>query len=221
MGATDGAGALRFERVVFFSDAVCAIAATRLVIDLRPPNVTDPLAYEAALRETLGHPLPFIAVAIGFVVVGSFWMSHRAIFSLIRATSGALIWTNLILLFWVAIQPFFTAALADFEPNRTSVLAYAVCQVLAGAAQLALWAVAVSTPGLLTERATPRLRRYVWLQLTRTPIAFAVSIPIAFVAPPSVAMASWGLGLLLGLVFRMPFRDVAGGPDRVPIRGPA
>lgn len=84
-----------------------------------------------------------------------------------------------------------------------------------------LWAVAVATPGLLTERATPRLRRYIWLQLTRTPIAFAISIPIAFVAPPALAMASWGLVLLLGLVFRIPFGDVSGGPDRISARSPA
>lgn len=220
MEPVDTAASVRFERVVFFSDAVFAIAATLLVIDLRPPAASD-AAYEGALQSLLGHPLPFIAVAIGFVVVGSYWMSHRAIFSLIRATSGMLIWANLGLLFLVAIQPFFTAALADHDPNRTSIVAYAACQVLASAATLVLWAVAVGTPGLLTERATPRLRRYIWLQLVRTPIAFAISIPVAFVAPPAVAMASWGLVLLLGLAFRIPYLDVAGGPDRVTARKPA
>ena len=204
---------LRFERVVFFSDAVFAIAVTLLVIDLRPADGS----YARALEAYLNNPTPFIAIAIGFLVVGSYWMSHRAIFALLHATNGPTIWANLVFLFWVAIQPFFTAALAEPEPTQTSVVAYATCQVLAGISQLALWWIAIRSPGLTTPRATPRLVRYVTFQLARAPLAFGISIPITLLGGqaigPTLGMASWGLVVAIGLVLRLPFRDVARGPD--------
>jgi len=109
------------HRLITFSDSVFAIAATLLVVDLRPP-ATGAAGYEPALLDYLTQPGPFIATAIGFLVVGSYWSSHRRTFTLIAETNGPLVWANLFFLFWVAIQPFLTAALAEHDPNRTSVL---------------------------------------------------------------------------------------------------
>lgn len=195
---------LSFDRVVFFSDAVFAIAITLLVIDLRPPNMPSD-GYEAALQAFFGHPSPFIATAIGFLVVGSYWMSHRGIFALLDRTDGLVIWANLFFLFWVAIQPFFTAALAEHDPNRTSVIAYAACQVFAGLAQLGLWASAVWR-GLLVPTASARKVRYVTIQLARAPLVFAISIGVVLLAGPEAGEASWGGILVLALIIQRVFR---------------
>lgn len=195
---------LSFDRVVFFSDAVFAIAITLLVIDLRPPDAPSG-DYEGALQAYFAHPSPFIATAIGFLVVGSYWMSHRGIFALLDRTDGLLIWANLVFLFWVAIQPFFTAALAEHDPNRTSVIAYAACQVLAGLAQLGLWACAVWR-GLLVPNASADKVRYVTVQLLRAPAVFAASIGVALLAGPVASEASWGGILVLALIIQRLFR---------------
>jgi TMEM175 potassium channel family protein len=200
---------LSFDRVVFFSDAVFAFAITLLLIDLRPPNVPAP-EFEAALRAFFGQPGPFVATAIGFLVVGSYWMSHRGVFALIGRTDGLVVWANLIFLFWVAIQPFFTAALAEHDPNTTSVVAYASCQVFAGLAQLALWGSAAGR-GLLAPWTSAAQKRYVTVQLLRAPIVFGASIPVTLLAGPSAGMASWAGVLLLALVIRGAFRATPGG----------
>lgn len=180
---------LSLDRVVTFSDSVFAISVTLLVIDLRPPTVPA-AGYEAALRAYLAQPNPFIAMAIGFLVVGMYWMSHRRIFALLDRADGLVTWANLVFLFWVAIQPFFTAALAEHVPNRTSVIAYAACQVLAGLAQLGLWASAAAR-GLLGPTASSSRVRYVTARLLVAPLVFAASIVVVLVAGPVPGMVGW------------------------------
>jgi uncharacterized membrane protein len=202
--ATSG---LSLARLITFSDAVFAIAATLLVIDLRPP-ATSSDTYEAALRAYLSQPGPFLATAIGFLVVGSYWSSHRRIFLLVSGTDGQLVWANLLFLFGVAIQPFLTAALAEHDPNTTSVLLYAYGQIATGLAQLALWVVAVRHRELLDALATPRRTRYVTVQLLRSPLTFVLSIPITLSLGPAAGMASWGVLVVLAVAIGIAFRDV-------------
>jgi TMEM175 potassium channel family protein len=204
---SDGDLPMSLHRLLNFSDAVFAIAATLLVIDLRPPQTSSDV-YEEALQAYLRNPGPFIATTIGFLVVGSFWSSHRRIFTLVRDTSGGLVWANLLFLFGVAIQPFLTAALAEHDPNRTSVLLYACGQIGTCAAQLALWAVVLRRPALQGTAATERRRRYVTLQLLRAPLVFALSIPVLFIAGPGPAMASWGLMVVLAIIVTAWFADL-------------
>jgi uncharacterized membrane protein len=196
------------DRVESFSDAVFAIAATLLVIDLRPP-AGDVVDYERALQTYLSRPGPFIAMAIGFLVVGSYWVSHRKIFALLRDVDGLVVWANLVFLFWVAIQPFFTAALADHDATRTSVIAYAVCQVLAGAAQLGVWAAVLHDRRLLIDEVGSRRLAYVTIQLLRAPIAFAISIPVTVIGGPTAGSVAWTLLIVFAIVINVVFRDLS------------
>jgi len=206
-----GDPAMGLARLITFSDAVFAIAATLLVIDLRPPQ-TASSDYEAALQAYLGQPGPFIATAIGFLVVGSFWASHRRIFALVRGSSGGLVWANLLFLFGVAIQPFLTAALAEHDPNRTSVLLYTFGQIGTCAGQLTVWIVLLRHRTLLAERATPRRITYVSLQLMRAPLTFLLSIPVTLMVGPGLGMLSWAVMVALAVVVTRPFRDLEHDP---------
>lgn len=199
------------DRVESFSDAVFAIAATLLVIDLRPPS-TDAAGYEVALQAYLSRPGPFIAMAIGFLVVGSYWVSHRKIFALLRDVDGPVVWANLVFLFWVAIQPFFTAALAEHDPTITSVVAYAVCQVLAGIAQLGVWGAVLHDRRLLVDAVTPRTMAYVTIQLIRAPVAFAISIPVTVLGGATAGSLAWTLLIAFAIAINVVFRDLS--PDR-------
>lgn len=202
--AIEGSLPIGLHRLINFSDAVFAIAATLLVIDLRPPQ-TGSDVYEAALQDYLSRPGPFIATTIGFLVVGSFWSSHRQVIGLAKATSGGLVWANLLFLFGVAIQPFLTAALAEHDPNRTSVVLYAGGQIGTGLAQFLLWRVMLRNQELLTDQATPQRIRFVTLRLLISPSAFGLSIPVALLAGPSLAMASWGVIVVLAVLLTSQF----------------
>ena len=210
---------LRFERAIFFSDAVMAIAITLLLVDVRPPETGD-ATYEAALLAMLRQPAPFIAVAIGFFVLGSYWMSHRSVFTLLMGTSRGVLWANLLFLFGVAIQPFFTAALAAHAPNAVSVTAYAACQVFTGLALWLVWLMALRRPDLLAASVTPRRRRFIHVQLVRGPIVFALSIPVVTLISPVAGMLTWAVAIPIAIVAARLFPDLTRDPDSVP-RGPA
>ena len=190
-----------------FSDGVFAIAATLLVIDLRPP-ATSSATYAADLLAMLGRPTPFIAVAIGFLVVGSYWMSHRAIFALVRAGDATIAWANLAFLLFVALQPFFTAAIAAHDPTVVAVVAYAVLQVLTGIAQLGLWLAVLHDRTLLDPHVDARRIRYVTVQLLRAPITFAISIPITLAFGAMAGAVSWGRLVLAAVLIKRAVRDL-------------
>ena len=98
----------RMERLIFFSDAVFAIAITLLVIEIRVPHLTTGSSDEAlqALRSLVPS---FFGFALSFVVIGRFWMGHHSAMANVAGYSSKLIWPNLLLLMSIAFMPFATA----------------------------------------------------------------------------------------------------------------
>src|SRR5689334_20483118 len=98
------------ERLVFFSDAVFAIAITLLVIELHPPHFDRAVATDAGHLEALANLIPnFIGYIISFFVIGMFWMGHHRAFALAAHYSPRILWWNLLLLCSIAFMPFASA----------------------------------------------------------------------------------------------------------------
>ena len=99
------------ERMIFFSDAVFAIAITLLVIEIAVPHLGHH-ASSAAYRDALLALLPSIAAFIlSFFVIGRFWIGHHNAFSRIHHYRPELLWPNLRFLCAIAFMPFATAFL--------------------------------------------------------------------------------------------------------------
>jgi uncharacterized membrane protein len=194
------AGHLEYDRVLFFSDAIFAIAITLLVLDIRIPGILDNPAKEiVAARNNI------LSFAISFVVIGVFWMGHHSISRYISAFDRRLIALNLLFLGLIAFLPFPTGLLFEHNQEPTpwaSTVFYAGCIAAAGLAELAIWLYA-SSNHLLTDRTPPVLRRSVTLRLLVAPIVFLLSIPIAFYSTNLatyfwllIAVANWLLNRL-------------------------
>jgi uncharacterized membrane protein len=195
------AGNLEYDRVLFFSDAVFAIAITLLVVDIRVPDVVEN-AYQE-LHNARGKILSF---AISFLVIGLFWMGHHRLFRNITALDRPLIFLNLLFLGTIAFLPYPTALLfAGSTDQVTPPVFYAACVAGAGLVELAVWLYAIRAKGLVPASVSPAFRRYETAQLLPVPVVFGLSIPVAFVAP-GVAPFTWILLLPIGRALRRIMR---------------
>ena len=96
----------QLERVIFFSDAVFAIVITIMILDVKLPEVEQYLS-ESRAKGALLHILPkLIGYGVSFAAVGSFWMKHLRIFSILKNYNSELLIINLLFLFSVSLYPF-------------------------------------------------------------------------------------------------------------------
>jgi uncharacterized membrane protein len=203
------AGNLEYDRVLFFSDAVFAIAITLLVVDIRVPDVVEHASEE--LSKSAGKILSFV---ISFLVIGLFWMGHHRLFRYITAFDRRLIFLNLLFLGSIAFLPYPTALIfAGSTHEPAAPVFYASCVAGAGLLELAVWLYATHTKGLVPASVSPAFRRYETAQLLPTPVVFGLSIPVAFIAP-GVAPFTWILLVPIGrLLPRIMRAKMTSGAD--------
>lgn len=107
----DTSGDLALDRLVFFSDAVFAIAITLLILEIEIPDLARGATVAESWRE-LGALWPsFFAFALSFFVIGRFWMGHHERFRSLRRYDRRLMWPNMLYLMAIAFMPFSTAFL--------------------------------------------------------------------------------------------------------------
>jgi len=154
-GRTDHA----LERLVFFSDAVFAIAITLLVLEVHVPQLPRASADAAYVRALVDLIPSFIGYAISFWVVGMFWLGHHRAFSLASRHSRRMLGWNLFLLGVIAFMPFATAFWALNMGSLVPALFY--CVTLLVAALLNVQVVRIATgPDMVDPAADPALISY-------------------------------------------------------------
>lgn len=182
--------AFTLERIVFFSDAVFAIAITLLAIEVRLPELPAGQT-DASFLAALGDLWPsFFAFVISFVVIAAFWVGHYRTFRYIVDADGRLVAINFGLLFCIAILPFPTSIIASQGDLSSAAIVYAVFGVATGTFSTLLWVYPSQVAHLVLPSVTPVIARYVTYRAAVIPIAFAISIPLALVSPV-LAWACW------------------------------
>src|SRR5215813_5536469 len=116
------------ERLVFFSDAVVAIAITLLALDLPVPQGQGNMDLLHSARNNLND---YLAFGISFVVIAAHWRGHHRVFRYVRAVGPILRW-NLLWLFFIVITPFATKVLAGDGAFQARFTFYATQQALIG-----------------------------------------------------------------------------------------
>jgi uncharacterized membrane protein len=114
-------------RLEAFSDGVIAILITIMVLNLRTPHGTT----WDALRKDLPVLLAYI---LSFVNLGIYWNNHHHMLAAVSRVSGAALWANLHLLFWLSLIPFTTAWMSENHFPAIPVAAYGIVLLAAGIA---------------------------------------------------------------------------------------
>ncbi|HEX9065194.1 MAG TPA: TMEM175 family protein [Streptosporangiaceae bacterium] len=189
------AGYIEYDRVVFFSDAIFAIAITLLAVELRHPLGKVSTGQAGLFDGGVANGL--VGFGISFAVIGLFWLGHHSLFRYIVALDRPLIGLNLVFLGTIAFLPYPTLVLADYGNRSSIVVFYAVAAAVAGLAEGAVWVYATSRPELVDPSAQS-VRLLFTLRTARIPVVFGLSIPVALVAP-RLAQYLWILILVFGL----------------------
>jgi uncharacterized membrane protein len=93
-------------RLEAFSDGVMAIIITIMVLEIKVPH-----------GETLNDLRPllpiFLSYVLSFVYVGIYWNNHHHMLHATTTVTGAMLWANLHLLFWLSLFPFATGWMGE------------------------------------------------------------------------------------------------------------
>ena len=190
---------IEYDRVLFFSDAIFAIAITLLVVDLQVPEAAG-LKSGRQLRDSIPQMVGF---ALSFAVIGLFWLAHHGLFRYIKGLDRPLILLNLLFLGCIAFLPYPTSLLSAAGDQAPATIFYAVSISAAGLAEAALWLYAIHVRELALPGVPPRLYRRMLLRILRAPVVFLLSVPVA-IRHPVLAQYLWLLVFVSGLVLRPP-----------------
>lgn len=167
------------ERLVFFSDAVVAIAITLLAFDLPLPHPAGGSA--SAMLHALGGKLSaYLLFLISFVVIGAHWRSHHRLFRNVARLDGYVTALDMLWLLMIIITPFATRLLIGGGDFGVRFALYAVIQVLT---LLAFWLMSrrlrdsrLQRPGATRPLSATEQRAVLFAAGM-----FAISIPLGFV----------------------------------------
>jgi TMEM175 potassium channel family protein len=199
---------LAFDRLLFFSDAVFAIAITFLALDLRlPAGETGHHVADAALWPALGELWPkYLSFLVSFMVIGLYWQGHHRMFRLINRFDDRLVWINLLFLLCIVVIPFPTTVLGEHGNAPAAVILYAGVLALTGLLQAAMWLYATHHSRLVDTTLEASLYRHlvrvVTARMLVAPLVFLASMALARLSPdwakygwiliaPALALTSW------------------------------
>jgi uncharacterized membrane protein len=114
-------------RLEAFSDGVIAIIITIMVLEMKVPH-------GGGLKD-LAPLLPvFLSYVLSFLYVGIYWNNHHHMLHASTTVTGAVLWANLHLLFWLSLFPFTTGWMGENHFTGVPSALYGVVLLMAAIA---------------------------------------------------------------------------------------
>jgi len=118
-------------RLEAFSDGVIAIIITIMVLEMRVPH--------GGQWQDLVPLVPvFLSYVLSFIYVGIYWNNHHHMLHACTHVTGAILWANLHLLFWLSLFPFTAGWMGENHFTSVPTALYAMVLLMAAIAYLLL-----------------------------------------------------------------------------------
>jgi uncharacterized membrane protein len=161
-------------RLEAFSDGVIAIIITIMVLELKVPDHGSDL-------KSLVPMLPFfLSYILSFVNVGIYWNNHHHMLYLVNTITGAALWANLNLLFWLSLIPFGTEWMANNHFASVPVAVYGFLLLMCAVGYQILASILASHCGKNSELA--RALGKDW-KGNLSMLIYVIAIVVAFIYP--------------------------------------
>jgi len=160
-------------RLEAFSDGVLAVIITIMALELRAPAGHT----FADLRQRLPALLIYV---LSFAFIGIYWNNHHHLLRATTRISGAIMWTNLHLLFWLSLIPVLTEWIGTDYNHAVPAATYSTVALAAALSYTLLVAAIVRTEG-----STSKVARAIGRDVKgRLSIAlYTAAIGFAFLSP--------------------------------------
>jgi len=182
------------ERLVFFSDAVYAIAITLLVLEIKIP-ILPKGSPDALYWQALAELIPsFMGYVLSFAVIGIFWIGHHRAFAMAGRYSGRVLGWNMALLCVIAFMPFVTAFDAHNLNQHVPGMVYCGTLLLAGLLNAAVVHIATGE-AMVAAGTEPARIRYVRRRSISVILGAASALVFAYFVPQygQLGLATIGL----------------------------
>jgi uncharacterized membrane protein len=181
------------ERLVFFSDAVIAIAITLLALELPIPEGTTTTQSWSSFR---GHFDDYLAFLISFVVIANTWFGHHWLYRYVRRVHRRVAGLNMIWLLTIIVTPFATRVLVgDYTAFPMAFTLYAGIQATSQLTFVAIILTIRHDHLVAAEVPAGTFNRGITRSLSMA-IVFLISVPIAY--RTHWAFALWAANGYLG-----------------------
>ncbi len=177
------------ERLVAFSDGVLAIIITIMVLELKPPHSPE----WRALLDVL--PV-FLAYALSFAYVAIYWNNHHHMFQTVERVTGAVLWANNHLLFWLSLVPFTTAWAGENDFARQPTILFGVSLLMPA---IAFYLLQRSIIGEGVDDAQLKQALGGNLKGKLSPVFYVLGIAAGFVLP-AISYALYALVALMWII---------------------
>lgn len=188
-------------RIAAFSDGVFAIAITLLTLQLQLPAHVD-------LGKALIDIIPgLFGFVVSFLVIGTYWVAHHRLFSVVTRYDGVLIWLNMAELFFIVLLPFTTTVIADHGDEPLGVIVYALSVACVGFANTGLAAYALVGHRLCHESLSQSRISYSLWRGGAVAVYFVASLVLLPLGTQVVTYSWLGIAVLTHLL-RRHYRSV-------------
>ena len=187
---------LQLERLVFFCDAVLAIAITLLVFNLK----LDHLPVRLTFADLGGTWQKFIAFSVSFLNIAIFWTIHHTFYSYIKKVDTRLLRYNLYWLFFIVVIPFSASLVSSYLSDTPAVFIYCLNVFLVTFFQNQIWDYVAKRPEFLNEDISPEIIHEYRLSCNVAMVNALLAIAVSFLSP-QVAFSL--------LFLRLPFIYIA------------
>jgi uncharacterized membrane protein len=182
------------NRLEAFSDGVIAVIITIMVLEMKVPHGES--------FEILAPVIPvFLSYVLSFVYLGIYWNNHHHMLHASQKVTGAMLWANLHLLFWLSLIPFTTGWMGENHFAPAPAALYGVVLLMAA---IAYWVLQRAI--ILSQGPDSILKRAVggdW-KGKLSPVLYAVAIAVAFWSQ----WVSLSLYVLVALLWLIPDRRI-------------
>jgi uncharacterized membrane protein len=172
---------LELERLVFFSDAVVAIAITLLALDLKIEHLDST---HLTFRD-VGQMWPkLIAFVISFLNIGIFWLIHHRFFAYIRKVDITLLRYNMFWLFFIVMIPFTTSLVSSYFYDTAAIFFYCLNILFVAIFQNQIWDYVSVRSAFLKETISKSINFENRLSCNVAMLNAVIAITLSFFSPP-------------------------------------